>query len=93
MGANRNSLGHSGSTGAHTEVVPEIEFDCAEGEAIQIVSYDPRSRQFVLNDEGVNVLLEYAGNVGFVCIAGKYRTGKSFLMNKLLGLKGGVSLL
>lgn len=72
------------------EIVPEIEFDCADGEAVQIVTYDPRSREFVLNKDGVDILLEYAGNVGFVCIAGKYRTGKSFLMNKLLGLKGGV---
>lgn len=26
--------------------------------------------------------------VGFVCLAGKYRTGKSFLLNKLLYLDG-----
>ena len=26
--------------------------------------------------------------VGFVCLAGKYRTGKSFLLNKLLMLEG-----
>jgi GTPase Era involved in 16S rRNA processing len=32
------------------------------------------------------------GSVGFCSLAGKYRTGKSFLLNKLLGLEGsGVS--
>lgn len=35
----------------------------------------------------IQMLLEYSGNVGFVSLAGKYRTGKSFLLNKLLGLK------
>ena len=30
----------------------------------------------------------YNKPVGFVCLAGKYRTGKSFLLNKLLGLRG-----
>jgi GTPase Era involved in 16S rRNA processing len=34
------------------------------------------------------VLNEYKGNVGFCSLAGKYRTGKSFLLNKLLGLRG-----
>ena len=27
-------------------------------------------------------------NIAFVCIAGVYRTGKSFLINRLLSLKG-----
>lgn len=30
----------------------------------------------------------YNKPVGFVCLAGKYRTGKSFLLNKLLNLQG-----
>jgi len=30
----------------------------------------------------------YKGNVSFVSIAGMFRTGKSFLINKLLNLKG-----
>ena len=30
--------------------------------------------------------MQYEGNVGFVTIAGKYRTGKSFLLNKILDI-------
>ena len=30
--------GHSGSTGAHTEVAAEIDFDCSDGYAVQIVT-------------------------------------------------------
>ena len=33
-------------------------------------------------------LSAFDGNVAFVTVAGKYRTGKSFLLNKILGLKG-----
>jgi len=32
--------------------------------------------------------MNYEGNISFVTVAGKYRTGKSFLLNKLLGLRG-----
>lgn len=40
-------------------------------------------------DEGALELISmYNKPVGFVCLAGKYRTGKSFLLNKLLDLRG-----
>jgi len=32
--------------------------------------------------------MSYDGNISFVTVAGKYRTGKSFLLNKLLNLRG-----
>lgn len=34
--------------------------------------------------------MNYEGNIGFVALAGKYRTGKSFLLNKILDLPEGV---
>lgn len=32
--------------------------------------------------------MNYEGNLCFVVLAGKYRTGKSFLLNRLLDLQG-----
>jgi len=40
-----------------------------------------------ISSEVVQELNEYEGNVAFVTVAGKYRTGKSFLLNRLLGIK------
>jgi len=38
-------------------------------------------------------LTKYNKNIGFVSLAGRYRTGKSFLLNRLLDLSGdGVNL-
>ena len=66
-----------------------IEFDCSGGYPMQIIMYDASSGQFVLNQELYDTLEEYNENIGFVTIAGCHRTGKSFLMNKLMGLDGG----
>jgi hypothetical protein len=65
-----------------------LEFDCSGGRPLQLITADPKSKQFDLNTEAVQELVEYEGNVAFVTVAGKYRTGKSFLLNKLLGIKG-----
>jgi hypothetical protein len=38
-----------------------------------------------LNDEALDTIAAYNRNpVGFVALVGKYRSGKSFLLNKLL---------
>ena len=40
--------------------------------------------QFVISKEA-NKILSAGNNIAIVCIAGNYRTGKSFLMNQLVG--------
>lgn len=37
--------------------------------------------------------MNFEGNLCFVVLAGKYRTGKSFLLNKILDIQGGEGVL
>lgn len=53
--------------------------------AVQFVSVDPVTNKFVLNEEAVQILEESENQIAVVAIAGKYRTGKSLLMNLLCG--------
>jgi len=65
---------------------PQLNFDVQDGYPVQLVQADPRTGKFKLNDEVAAELVGYEGNISFVTIAGKYRTGKSFILNKLLNL-------
>ena len=68
------------------ENVPEIHFDCKNGEALQLVRLNP-NRTFELVPSTVNYLLQnFEGGISICSIVGKYRTGKSFLLNRLLDL-------
>ncbi|KRX10023.1 P-loop containing nucleoside triphosphate hydrolase [Pseudocohnilembus persalinus] len=44
--------------------------------------------KFQFTQEAKDIIQLYQGNISFVGLAGKYRTGKSFLLNKLLNLQG-----
>eukprot|EP00079_Xenopus_tropicalis_P012324 XP_002939179.2 PREDICTED: guanylate-binding protein 1-like [Xenopus tropicalis] len=46
----------------------------------------------IVNQEALQILLEITQPVVVVAIVGKYRTGKSYLMNKLAGGKNGFAL-
>ena len=54
---------------------------------IQLIKIKP-SGDMELDEAALDLINSYNKPVGFVCVAGKFRTGKSFLLNKLLGLKG-----
>jgi hypothetical protein len=69
------------------KAIPEIVFECDDGEPLQLIRVLDNG-QFELIEETAQKILEVNGNVGFCCLAGKYRTGKSFLLNRLLNLKG-----
>lgn len=61
--------------------------------AIQIVKFMPESNRFEFNPEAKQFLSQIEGDIGFVVLCGKYRTGKSFLLNKVLDAQGqGVSV-
>ena len=66
------------------EQIPEINFDCAEGKAMQLVRI--RGSQFELVPETVQLIEQLEGQLAICSIAGKMRTGKSFLLNRILGL-------
>ncbi|XP_073426777.1 guanylate-binding protein 3-like [Dendrobates tinctorius] len=48
--------------------------------------------KLVLNNEAEKILLEISQPVVVIAIVGKYRTGKSYLMNKLAGSRTGFAL-
>ncbi|XP_051712232.2 guanylate-binding protein 5 [Oryctolagus cuniculus] len=50
------------------------------------------SEQFMVNEEAVQILLAVTQPMVVVAIVGLYRTGKSYLMNKLAGKKQGFSV-
>jgi len=54
-----------------------------------VIKYEENTKEFILNKDLYDELEQYNGNIGFVIMAGPYRTGKSFLLNKIMGLKEG----
>lgn len=40
--------------------------------------------EFVLTEEAIQMLRKINGPVGIVAVAGMYRTGKSYLLNRML---------
>ena len=53
------------------------------GRAIPLVTY--QNKKFVLDPEAEEFLKNpYYKNIGIISLVGKYRTGKSFLLNRVL---------
>ena len=65
----------------------EINFNCQDGKPLQLVKITPEGN-FEIIKETVNYLKTIEGGVAICSIVGKYRTGKSFLINKILDLQG-----
>ncbi|CAD8061518.1 unnamed protein product [Paramecium sonneborni] len=55
---------------------------------IQVVKYTKETQEFEITKEAREFFQELEGDFGFVVVCGKYRTGKSFLLNKLLDVGG-----
>ena len=54
------------------------------GHAISMVNYDPSLGQFVINQEAFEVIRQLSNPLGVISVAGMYRTGKSYLLNRML---------
>jgi hypothetical protein len=52
------------------------------GQAIPLISFERDS--FKITEEAVAFLTSLEGKVGVISVAGKYRTGKSYLLNRIL---------
>lgn len=71
------------SQGSYYRQMPDNE----PPHAIQLIRIRP-SGQIEVDENGLSIISNCDLPVGFVCLCGKYRTGKSFLLNKLLKQDG-----
>ena len=77
----------------NTEVNFSLEDVPDDGKAISMVNYDPSLGQFVINQEALEVIRNLQNPLGVISVAGMYRTGKSYLLNRmLLNRSGGFSV-
>lgn len=53
-------------------------------EAVALVSYDPDKHLYALNNEAVAILKTVPPPIGVIGVAGMYRTGKSYLLNRMI---------
>ena len=53
-----------------------------ESVAVPFIMYTPENG-FQINDEAVEFLMGVKQGIGIISVCGKYRTGKSYLLNKL----------
>lgn len=56
--------------------------------AIPFITYNSQDNKFTLSKEAETFLNNHHGKVGVVSVVGKYRTGKSFFVNRVLLNKG-----
>jgi len=80
-----SSGGHGTTAGNTTQPEPKA------GRAIQLISIDADGKCHLMED-AVNILNQIHGKLAVIGIAGLYRTGKSFLLNRLLGLQKGFDI-
>ena len=77
----------------NTEVNFNIEDVPDDGKALSMVNYDPSLGQFVINPDALEVIRQLQNPIGVISVAGMYRTGKSYLLNRmLLNRSGGFSV-
>ena len=61
------------------------------GGPLQLIGIDDNGRCKV-EEYAASILQQITGKIAVVGVAGLYRTGKSFLMNRLLGLQDGFEI-
>ena len=53
--------------------------------AVPFVTFNSITKKFIINEEAVKILAQPENKqIGIVSLVGKYRTGKSFLLNRVL---------
>jgi len=62
-----------------------------DGRPVQLVRIDDDGRCHV-QDEAAKILGQFSGRLAVVGVVGLYRTGKSFLLNRLLGQQSGFEI-
>ena len=55
-----------------------------DGKAIALVNYDINKGGFYINEEAISIVSSIKEEIGIISVAGMYRTGKSYLLNRML---------
>ena len=63
---------------------PRSKIETFEDKAIPFIMYEPEKKQFEMSEEARHFLELVDGPIGVVAVAGMYRTGKSYLLNRML---------
>jgi len=53
-------------------------------EAIPLITFDTSQKKFFLNPDAEKIISKIEGPIGVISVAGMYRTGKSYLLNRML---------
>ncbi|XP_071948845.1 guanylate-binding protein 6-like [Antedon mediterranea] len=65
------------------------DYNLLRDEPLQLVKPDIQHKQLILNHDYVKTLYQIEGPVAVAAIVGKYHSGKSFLLNQLMGKRQG----
>lgn len=61
----------------------DVKFKFPE-RALPLITVNPSTNQFEVNPEAIECLSHVKGPISVVSVAGMYRTGKSYLLNRVL---------
>jgi uncharacterized phosphosugar-binding protein len=58
--------------------------DIFREEALPLISYVQETQEYIINKEAVEIVSAMKGPIAVVGVVGLYRTGKSYLLNRVL---------
>lgn len=78
----------------HEDIIHEETFQHNTHAPIPLVQPDPSNTKLIVNERGIKFLQSLQGtNIIIVAVAGRAKTGKSYLMNHLFGMSQITSLM
>jgi hypothetical protein len=60
--------------------------------SLPFIEWSESAHKFIVNEDGARYLSSFEHKIAVAIVAGRYRSGKSFLMNQLVGDAGGFSV-
>lgn len=85
----RKSRSSSSSSSSSSDDGRVVNMDAFPEEPIPLITFSENEDELKVNEDAVALLQQINGNVAVVAMAGLYRTGKSSMLNWLLGRSGG----
>ena len=70
---------------------PQVEGPTFHGGPLPFITISP-SAECVVEEYAAKILSQIKGRIAVITVAGMYRTGKSFLMNRLIGMQEGFEI-